>query len=69
VLEAVKAFEKASGKPIPYRFMPRRPGDLDVSYAAISHAKELMGWEVTRSLETMCVDHWRWQVANPTGYR
>lgn len=68
VLEVVKAFEKSSARPIPYRFMPRRPGDPDISYAATSYARELMGWQATRSLETMCVDHWRWQAANPTGY-
>lgn len=69
VLEVVNAFEKASGKLIPYQFMPRRPGDVGVSYAATSYAKELMGWEVARSLETMCADQWRWQVSNPNGYR
>jgi UDP-glucose 4-epimerase len=68
VLEVVKAFEAASGKRIPYDIKPRRPGDLDAYYAATSYASELMGWKATRTLETMCADHWRWQSTNPNGY-
>jgi UDP-glucose 4-epimerase len=32
-------------------------------------AKELLGWQAQHSLEDMCIDAWRWQSANPTGYR
>ena len=68
VLEVVRAFEAASGKRIPYDLKPRRPGDLPSYYAATDYASELMGWTSTRSLETMCADHWRWQSNNPDGY-
>lgn len=68
VLEIVKAFEKACGTRILYDIKPRRPGDLDAYYAATAYASELMGWKATRTLETMCADHWRWQSTNPTGY-
>jgi UDP-glucose 4-epimerase len=68
VLEVVKAFEKASGIRIPYDIKPRRPGDLDAYYAATGYASELLGWKATRTLETMCSDHWRWQSTNPNGY-
>ena len=68
VLEVVKAFEKACGTRIPYDIKPRRPGDLDAYYAATAYASELMGWKATRTLETMCADHWRWQSTNPNGY-
>ena len=68
VLEVISAFEAASGKPIPYDIKPRRPGDIDAYYAATDYAEELMGWKATRSLETMCADHWRWQRTNPNGY-
>jgi len=68
VLEVVKAFEKASGTSIPYDVKPRRAGDIDSYYAATACASELMGWKATRSLEKMCVDHWRWQSNNPHGY-
>jgi UDP-glucose 4-epimerase len=68
VLEVVKAFEKASGRSIAYDVKPRRPGDLDAYYAATAYASELTGWTATRTLETMCADHWRWQSTNPNGY-
>ena len=68
VLEVVRAFEAASGKQIPYDVKPRRPGDVATSYAATDYASKLMGWRATKSLETMCTDHWRWQNKNPNGY-
>jgi len=68
VLDIIKAFEAASGRPIPYDIKPRRPGDIDAYYAATDHASKLLGWKATRSLETMCADHWRWQSSNPNGY-
>jgi UDP-glucose 4-epimerase len=68
VLEVVRAFEKASGVRIPYDVKPRRAGDIDAYYAATAYASELMGWKATRTLETMCADHRRWQSGNPKGY-
>jgi UDP-glucose 4-epimerase len=67
-LEVVKAFEQASGRPVPYDIKPRRPGDIAAFYAATAEALALMGWQASRSLETMCSDHWRWQSRNPEGY-
>ncbi len=69
VLEMVEAFQKASGKEIPYRFTSRRPGDIATCYADPSYAKSLLGWEAKRDLEQMCKDHWRWQKNNPDGYK
>jgi UDP-glucose 4-epimerase len=68
VLEVVRAFEKASGRRILCDIKPRRPGDIDAYYAATAYASELLGWKATRTLETMCADHWRWQSSNPNGY-
>ena len=68
VLDMVKAFEAASGKPIPYQVQPRRPGDIAACYAEPTLAKELLGWQATRDLQTMCSDAWRWQSTNPQGY-
>jgi UDP-glucose 4-epimerase len=68
VFDVIRAFEAASGKRIPYDLKPRRPGDIDAYYAATDYASKLMGWTATRSLETMCADHWRWQSSNPNGY-
>jgi UDP-glucose 4-epimerase len=69
VLEVVRAFEKASGRPVPYDIRPRRSGDVATCYAATDlAAKVLGGWRAARDLETMCRDHWRWQSQNPNGY-
>lgn len=68
VLDMVKAFEKASGKQVPYKVVERRAGDIATCYADPSYAKEILGWEATRSIEEMCEDSWRWQSGNPKGY-
>jgi UDP-glucose 4-epimerase len=68
VLQMVAAFEKASGRMIPYEFTGRRPGDIAVCYADTSKAKKLLGWEAKKTLEEMCLDNWRWQQQNPNGY-
>ncbi|HDR6313717.1 UDP-glucose 4-epimerase GalE [Bacillus cereus] len=69
VLEMVKAFEKVSGKKIPYKVIGRRPGDVAVCFADVSKAKRELGWEAEHGLEEMCVDSWRWQVNNKNGYQ
>ena len=69
VLDMVHAFEKASGKKVPYKIAPRRPGDIAKCYADPSYAKEVLGWEATRGVDEMCEDTWRWQSNNPDGYK
>jgi UDP-glucose 4-epimerase len=68
VLDMVKAFEKASGKTVPYKIAPRRAGDIAKCFADPSYAKEILGWEAKKSIEEMCEDSWRWQNSNPDGY-
>jgi UDP-glucose 4-epimerase len=68
VLELVAAFERASGRPVPYEVVARRPGDVAACYADASLAARVLGWRATRDLERMCVDAWRWQSANPNGF-
>ena len=68
VLDFVKAFEKASGRPIPYQIVDRRPGDVAQCYADPSLAAELLGWRAQRDLQQMCADSWNWQQNNPDGY-
>lgn len=68
VIEAIKAFEKASGKKVPYKIVGRRPGDIAECYANPALAKRELGWVATHSLEDMCADSWRWQSQNPNGY-
>jgi UDP-glucose 4-epimerase len=68
VLEVVKAFEKASGRPVPYELVARRPGDIAECYANPATAEKLIGWKAQFGIERMCVDHWRWQEKNPRGF-
>jgi len=68
VLDMVKAFEKVSGKKVPYVITPRRSGDIAKCYADPSYAKEVLGWEAEKGIEEMCQDTWRWQINNPDGY-
>ena len=67
VLEVVKAFEKATGKQIPYQIMERRPGDIATCYADTTKAKELLGFEANRDIDEMCFDLWRFSENNPEG--
>ena len=68
VLDIVRAFEAASGKPIPYKMASRRPGDVASCFADPAQAAALLGWRAERGLTAMCADAWRWQSANPKGY-
>lgn len=68
VLEAVKAFEAASGRHVPYEIAPRRAGDIATCYADPARAQALLGWRAERTLEEMCADQWRWQSQNRHGY-
>ena len=68
VLEMVRAFERASGRAVPYQVAPRRVGDVAACYADPAQALALLGWQAQRGLDTMCEDTWRWQHNNPNGY-
>ena len=68
VLEMIRAFEKASGKKVPYTITSRRHGDIAQCYADPSLAAQELGWKAERGLEAMCVDAWNWQSKNPQGY-
>ena len=68
VLDVVKAFEKASGKKIPYVIGPRRDGDIATCYSDPSKALKELGWKAERGIEEMCEDSRRWQSQNPNGY-
>ena len=68
VLDMVRAFSAASGRPIAYQFSPRRAGDVAACYADPALALQRLGWCAERDLATMCADAWRWQSNNPNGY-
>jgi UDP-glucose 4-epimerase len=68
VFEMVHAFEKASGKTIPYDIVARRPGDVASCYADVTKARNELQWHAEKTLEEACADSWRWQSQNPNGY-
>ena len=61
VLEMIAAFEKASGREVPYTIADRRPGDVASCYADASLALTHLGWKAEYGIERMCADAWRWQ--------
>ncbi len=69
VLELVKAYEQASGRPVPYDIVARRPGDVAACYADPGQALALLGWRARHDLQRMCEDSWRWQSMNPQGFQ
>ena len=69
VLQMIAAFEEASGRTIPYQIVARRPGDIAACFADPSKAQRELGWVAKRGVKEMCADSWRWQSANPRGYR
>jgi UDP-glucose 4-epimerase len=68
VLEAARAFERASGRPIPLQLAGRRAGDVAACFADPVLAASALGWKARFDLDAMCRDVWRWQSANPEGY-
>lgn len=68
VLEMIAAAAKASGRPVAWRVVPRRPGDVATCFADPARAAAVLGWRAVRGIDEMCADHWRWQAANPAGY-
>ncbi len=68
VLEMIKGLEAASGKKIPYKITPRRPGDVAACWADPSKALEELSWKAEKTLLDMCKDTWNWQKKNPEGF-
>jgi UDP-glucose 4-epimerase len=68
VLQLVASFEAGTGRTVPYRVLPRRPGDPPVASIDVSRAADELGWRARRSVAMICTDHWRWQHRNPEGY-
>lgn len=68
VLEMITAFEKASGKDIPYQITPRRAGDIACCYAEPAFAESELNWKAEKTLDEMMEDSWRWQSQNPNGF-
>ncbi len=68
VLDVIHAFERASGRKIPYVIKPRRAGDIAACYANAEKAGRELGWKAVLGLDEMCSSLWKWQLKNPNGY-
>jgi UDP-glucose 4-epimerase len=70
VREVLAAVERVTGRAVPHRSAPRRPGDPAVLYASASRIREALGWVPQRAaLETIVSDAWRWHSTHPQGFR
>lgn len=61
VLEMVKGFEKATGVPLKYRIVDRRPGDIEKIWADTSLANQELGWKAEKGLEETLLSAWNWE--------
>ena len=68
VLDMVKAVSKVIGRELPYKFAPRRAGDVPQCYSDASKAERELGWKAKYGIFEMCRDSWNWQKSNPNGY-
>lgn len=60
VFEIIQAYERASGRPIPFQIVDRRPGDIAVCWADTNYAEQTLGWRARLGLNEICADDWRW---------
>ena len=68
VFDVLHAFEKAYGKPIPYKIAGRREGDITANYTKVEKALLEIGFKAEYNIDDMARDQWNWQKNNPNGY-
>ena len=61
VLEVINAFEKVSGKKLPYKIVGRREGDITEAYANTDKANTVLGWKANLTLEESLASAWKWE--------
>jgi len=61
VLEVIHAFEKVSGKKLPYKIVARREGDITSAYANTDKANNVLGWKAQSTLEEAMASAWKWE--------
>lgn len=61
VLEVITAFEKVSGKKLPYKIVGRREGDITSAYANTDKANNILGWKAQSTLEESLASAWKWE--------
>ncbi len=68
VRQVIEAARKVTGREIPVKEEPRRPGDPAQLVASSEKVRAELGWEPEKDLETMIADAWAWRQARPDGY-
>ncbi|WP_187262852.1 UDP-glucose 4-epimerase GalE [Pontibacter beigongshangensis] len=63
VLEAVQAFERATGVKLNYKIGPRRAGDVPKIFADVTKVQQVLGYKTTKTLEEAMKSAWDWQVS------
>ena len=61
VLEAIKAFEKVTGKNLNYKIGPRRKGDVVAIYSDYGKANKVLGWSPRYNMEDIMRTAWEWE--------
>ena len=65
IKEVLAAVEQATGKRVPHKMGPRRPGDPPALVANPAKAQALLQWKATRSLNDIVATAWKWMQRNP----
>ncbi|GAC1617247.1 MAG: UDP-glucose 4-epimerase GalE [Candidatus Acidiferrum sp.] len=69
IFEVIYAAEQATGRKIPRKLSPRRPGDPAVLVASKEKLKRTLGWEAGHSsLKEIIGSAWTWKQKHPNGY-
>jgi UDP-glucose 4-epimerase len=63
VLEAIHAFQEATGVNVNYRIGPRRPGDVPAIYADHTRITDQLGWKPTQDIQSIMRSAWAWEQA------
>lgn len=61
VLEAIAAFQRGSGRSLPYRLGHRREGDIEKTYANVDKAERMLRWRAKHDIDAAMRDAWHWQ--------
>lgn len=61
VLELIRVFEKVSGKPLNYKIVDRREGDIEQIWANPDKANNVLGWKAKATIEDTMASAWKWQ--------
>ena len=69
VREVIDTVREVTGKDVPFRLAPRRPGDPPKLVATSEKIRRELGWEPEfQDLRVIVESAWRWMVERPNGY-